>query len=251
MKEATRDDVLLHSLVDSDNEDEHHQQRDDNEHQNKVLSYWKKNNIKQAVDLVVECWNNVMQKTIHHAWRKILAALPENRVEIQSAEEVVEAAAAEARLVPGGGFDNTNVDDIMEMIRPPHPTAAEILEEEEMAEEEGEGEEEGGGERRPGALSINNIKELIELGHRMQHFLEQDGTINSEARCALFLKVLEGYHDQYNAHVNNLHQGLITNLVHRRNETQEPQPGPSHATTTDSQNEDNYFEGFGSVPNCS
>ncbi|KAK3893524.1 hypothetical protein Pcinc_002680 [Petrolisthes cinctipes] len=253
MKDATRDDALLQSLVDSndDDEDSDDQQRNDNEHEKNVLSYWKNYNIKQAVDLVVECWNNVTQRTIHHAWRKILAALPEeNRGnvagEIQSVEEVAEAAAAEARQVPGGGFDNTNVDDIMDMIRPPPPTAAEILEEDELAEEEGdEEEEEGGGESgRPGALSVPNIKELIELGDRMQHLLEQDRTINSEARCAFVLKALEGYHDQYNAHVNNFRQRQITDFLRRRNEAQEPQPGPSHATS-DSENEDNNFEGFG------
>ncbi|KAK3884887.1 hypothetical protein Pcinc_010861 [Petrolisthes cinctipes] len=190
-----------------------------------------------------------LKPTVIH--RAILAALPEeNRGnvagEIQSVEEVAEAAAAEARQVPGGGFDNTNVDDIMDMIRPPPPTAAEILEEDELAEEEGdEEEEEGGGESgRPGALSVPNIKELIELGDRMQHLLEQDCTINSEARCAFVLKALEGYHDQYNAHVNNFRQRQITDFLRRRNEAQEPQPGPSHATS-DSENEDNNFEGFG------
>ena len=65
LRQATRDDTLLQQLVDS--EDEGVIERGNNEAEKRVTQYWKKYTIKQAVDLLVDCWNNkVTPATIHH-----------------------------------------------------------------------------------------------------------------------------------------------------------------------------------------
>ena len=76
MREATKDDELIQRLIHSsdvdDDDDNYEEVQVDSEHEKKVLFYLKKYNVKQAVDLMVGCWNNVTQKTIHHAWRNVL-----------------------------------------------------------------------------------------------------------------------------------------------------------------------------------
>ena len=133
------------------------------------------------------------------------------------------------------------------MIQPTPVTAAEILEEENLAEDDKSEEEDVGGGDAAGreGLSIGNIKELIDLGVRMRHILEQDVTVNSEVRCSFVMKALEGYSDQYHAHINSLQQRQITDFIRRRNETQpDPQPGPSSEFQLDSDDGGEDFEGF-------
>lgn len=252
MREATKDTELIQRLIDSENEnDEQDEVQGDSEQEKKVTLYWKKYNVKQAIDLMVDCWNNITQQTIHHGWRRVLAGVPEEQRgnvlpgEPQSVQAEARAAAEEARQVPGAGFDTTTEEDILDMIRPAPLTAADILEEDNRAEEEdsaGE-DEEGVGDRpvRDGKLTMSNIKELIDLGVRMRHLLEQDTTINSEARCSFVQKALEGYEEQYHAHINSLQQRSITDFMRRRREAQpDPQPGPSNESCDDIQD----FEGF-------
>ncbi|XP_076038140.1 uncharacterized protein LOC143023496 [Oratosquilla oratoria] len=85
---------------------------------------------------------------------------------------------------------------------------------------------------------------MIDLGIRMRHLLAQDSSINSEARCSLVIRALEGYNEQYHAHINALQQRQITKFLRRRAETQpaEPQPGPSQEK--DFGDNADYFEGF-------
>ena len=138
LKDATKDDEVLQQLVDNSEEDDEtseEQVRADNEHEKQVLLYWKNYNIKNAVDLVVECWDSITQRTINHGWRNLLEHLPEDRRgnvagEPQSVQLEVDAAVAEAREIPGTGFDATTEDDIIDMIRPAPPTTAELIEEE-------------------------------------------------------------------------------------------------------------------------
>ena len=97
---------------------------------------------------------------------------------------------------------------------------------------------------------MSKVKEVIELGIKLRHLLEQDSTINSEAWCSFLTKALVGYDDQYYAHVNNLQQRQITDILRQRTDTQ-PQPGPSTqpqarpSTTSTSDDEETEFEGFG------
>lgn len=132
LRKATEDAELIQQLIDSKDEDD--EMKGDTEAEQKVLQYWKRYNMKLAVDLLVDCWNNVTQATIHHAWRNILEGLPEDRLgsasgEPQSVQAEVEAAVEEARLIPGAGFGETIGEDIQEMIRRAPVTAVDIVEE--------------------------------------------------------------------------------------------------------------------------
>ena len=81
------------------------------------------------------------------------------------------------------------------MIRPAPPTAAELIEEEELAKEEDreEDEEAEEGPECQAGLPMSKVKEVIDLGIKLRHLLEQDSTINSEARCSFLTKALVGY----------------------------------------------------------
>ena len=201
--------------------------------------------MKQAIDLLVECWYNVTPATINHAWRNILEGLPETRQvavpgERQTVVAELTAAAEEARQIPGAGFAETSSEDIEEMIRPAPVTADEIMEEDaEAHDEDSTGEDEEGEDVSRGALPMTNIKKMIDLGAQLCHLLEQDPNINSEARCSFINKALAGYPEQYHAHINSFQQRQITSFLQRQNEKQpEAIPGPSREDdVTD-------FEGF-------
>ena len=121
---------------------------------------------------------------------------------------------ATAWQIPGTGFADTTEEDMREIMQPPPVTAVDILEEENVAEEDrnDSGEENVGGDAgsgdagRRGGLSIANIKEIIDLGVRLRHLIEQDVSANSEAKSSAIMKLMEDYHQQYNAHVNRLQQ---------------------------------------------
>ncbi|MPC66672.1 hypothetical protein E2C01_060823 [Portunus trituberculatus] len=94
-------------------------------------------NIKQTVDLAVECWNDITPATIHHAWCNILKGLPDCRwVQVPGIPQMVEAelegAVEEARHIPGAGFADITRGGIREMLHPPEIIAREILEEDVM-----------------------------------------------------------------------------------------------------------------------
>uniref|UniRef100_UPI00358ECFDF tigger transposable element-derived protein 1-like n=1 Tax=Myxine glutinosa TaxID=7769 RepID=UPI00358ECFDF len=189
MRQATKDTAVIQQLLDSEDEDDMVQW--DTEAEQKVIRYWKNYNVKQAIDLMVDCWNNVTPATINHAWRNILEGLPEDRqVAVpgtpQTVEAEVEAAAEEARQIPGAGFAETTGEDIREMIQPAAVTVDEIIEEDDVEQEEdSSGEDEEGVNVRREGLSMADIKKMIDLGCQLRHLLEQDLTINSEARMML------------------------------------------------------------------
>ena len=168
--------------------------------------------MKQAIDLTVDDWNNVTPATINHAWCNILKGLPETRPvavagERQTVEAELKAAAEEARQIPGAGFAQISSEDIAEMIRPAPVTADKIMEEyAEAHDEDSTGEDEEGEDVRHGALSMTNIKKMIDLGAQLCHLSEQDPIINSEARGSFINKALAGYPEQYHAHINSLQQ---------------------------------------------
>ena len=123
------------------------------------------------------------------------------------------------------------------MIRPAPVSAADIVEEDTTRNEDSPGEEEeGGGDdvQRTKGLCMNDIKKIIDLGGQLRHLLEQDSTINSDAKCSLITQALAGYEEQYHAHINSLQQRQITDFLRRRTEAQpgpsnqDCQPGPAH-----------------------
>ncbi|KAG0715255.1 hypothetical protein GWK47_012352 [Chionoecetes opilio] len=123
--------------------------------------------VKQAIDLVVDCWNNVMPVTINYAWRSILEGLPEDRqvavpgnAVTRNRDRFLEAMVAEVRQIPGAGFADMTCEDIREIIQPPAVTADNTMEEEDVA-----GEADSTGDEKEAKGRVNGQGMWVFLGH--------------------------------------------------------------------------------------
>lgn len=63
MCQATEDAALINRLV----EEKEEKALGDTEAEQRVLRFWRGYNVKEAVDLLVSCWENVTPATVHHA----------------------------------------------------------------------------------------------------------------------------------------------------------------------------------------
>ena len=134
--------------------------------------------------------------------------MPEDRQvnvsgEPQCVDDVLEAAAEEARGIAGRGFGETTSDDVREMIRPVNVTPEELLQEDEEHEEEEDENEDGNAEHqgRVDGLPMRDVKLIIELGGQLCHLLEQDSLPNLEERTSFLKQALAGYKERYHKHI--------------------------------------------------
>ncbi|MPC91533.1 hypothetical protein E2C01_086578 [Portunus trituberculatus] len=207
MRAATEDATVLQKLVESESENEEEELVGDNEPEHHVLQYWKSFSVKAAVDLIVLCWNDVTPATINHAWRNLLKGMSEDRKvqvagEPQTVAAEVEAAALEARHIPGSGFAETTDDDILEMLQADAPSAQEMLNEDALCDEASpeENEETAGVEKK--GLPMSEIKKLLQYGLQICHILEQDTLINNEGKIAAITQALFPYEMYSNTPLN-------------------------------------------------
>ena len=118
-------------------------------HQKAVIQFWKKFDIKTAVDLFVKSWKELSDATVHHAWHNILEGLPRHKLDHpesqhQSYKVTVQLAVQAARKVVG--MDEVDQHDIEDLINPPEETVAQIfddIEEEDEQQQQQEGAEPG------------------------------------------------------------------------------------------------------------
>ena len=78
ISQATNNNALIQQLVNTEVEDKVEATEADIKAEQKVLKYWKTFLIKQTIDLMLECLDNVIPATVSHAGCKILEGLPAN-----------------------------------------------------------------------------------------------------------------------------------------------------------------------------
>ncbi|KAG7162094.1 Tigger transposable element-derived protein 1-like 90 [Homarus americanus] len=128
LKDCTNTKDELRKLGDTDSESKSDEDKEQEVVTQEVLvkQFWKKFNVKQAVDFLVEAWDQLSIATICHAWRHVLHGIP---VALDLAREAAHSITAE-------GFSETTNEDILEVIRDPEMTADEMLEDDNVSEEE-------------------------------------------------------------------------------------------------------------------
>ncbi|KAG7165927.1 Tigger transposable element-derived protein 1-like 22 [Homarus americanus] len=233
-REELRD--LSDTTTDSKSDEDEEQQLE----QQKILfkQFWRVFNIKKAVDILVESWDQLSIATIRHAWRHVLHGIPGERRsqsvtgEVQTVAVAVDLAREAAQTVTVPGFSETTNDDILEVIRNPEVTADEMLEEEHVSEEE----EEGAAVSEEHNLSHSDIKGAMECAEKMKSFLSRD---NDDDRYEVFhnrlVQAMEPYIKVYHDNINASRQQSITDFF-----TRNP-PQPAQASDSDSEVD---FEGF-------
>ena len=118
MRQTTNNNAHIQQLVDSEVEDEIGATEADTEAEQKAFQYWKTFSIKQVINLVVQCWDNIIPATVSHAWCNIFDGFPEDITgDCQSIENELEAAAKEARGIAARGFEGITGDEIRKMFQ--------------------------------------------------------------------------------------------------------------------------------------
>ncbi|KAK3880665.1 hypothetical protein Pcinc_014823 [Petrolisthes cinctipes] len=103
-----------------------------------VKLFWKKFNIKQAVDFMVQAWNNLTPPTITHAWENLLPVAKQQQCEptIQLQSALLVDALQSIRTVPAPGFEEVSESAVLnEFIQTSEKSVEQIISEE-LEEEE-------------------------------------------------------------------------------------------------------------------
>ncbi|KAG7174063.1 hypothetical protein Hamer_G017784 [Homarus americanus] len=110
-----------------------------------VCEFWKKYNIKNAVDRIFEAWLKINVATVLHAWTPLFANSEISGAEQTEASREGQSVAATlmdtveaARSVPAPGFSDVQVEDLQEVVgqHQQQLTIEEMLEEDEEQEEQ-------------------------------------------------------------------------------------------------------------------
>ncbi|KAG7163041.1 CENPB DNA-binding domain containing protein 1-like 16 [Homarus americanus] len=145
-----------------------------------VCEFWKKYNIKNAVDRIVEAWRKINFATVLHTWKPLFANSKVSQAEQTEASGERQSVAATlmdtveaARSVPAPGFSDVQVEDLQEIIgqHQQQPTIEEMLEDDEEQEEQQPTQED---DVKPGEPITRQLTELLTniacLGEQLEEY---------------------------------------------------------------------------------
>ena len=94
-----------------------------------VKEFWKKFQIKQAVDLLCRAWREITAKTVKHAWHPLLPHLQLQEQDIQTRETLLQATTSAIQSVPGlRNVDQAAVEEMVQTGTFKEPSLAEMME---------------------------------------------------------------------------------------------------------------------------
>ncbi|KAG7170054.1 Tigger transposable element-derived protein 1-like 42 [Homarus americanus] len=237
----TREELrnLSDTTTDSKSEDDEDQQLA--EQQVLLKQFWRIFNIKKAVDFLVEAWDQLSVATVRHAWRHVLQGIPAVRQsqsvtgEVQTVAVAVDLAREAAQSVTAASFSETTNDDILEVIRDPDVTTAEMVDDDDVSEEAG-----GASSQEEHRLAHSNVRGAIECIEKVKLLLSDDPDTNRyEIFTTQLLQTMEPYFKVYHDNINTSHQQSITEFFARN----PPQPAQASDSDRGRDSEDD-FEGF-------
>ncbi|XP_027716076.1 tigger transposable element-derived protein 1-like [Vombatus ursinus] len=83
-----------------------------------ATEFWKRVNIKMAIDIIVEAWNDVTKECLHRVWKKMLPNLIHNFEECEPSEQFKKIRASCVDLAKQIGFEEVEDEDIEEFLEP-------------------------------------------------------------------------------------------------------------------------------------
>ncbi|KAG7172861.1 Jerky protein-like 33 [Homarus americanus] len=209
LNDCTNTKDELRKLGDTDSESKSDEDKEQEVVTQEVLvkQFWKKFNVKQAVDFLVEALDQLSIATIRHAWRHMLHGIPGER-QSQPVTVALDLAREAAHSITAEGFSETTNDDILEVVRDPEMTADKMLEDDNVSEEE---------EKLKLFLSNDPDDDRYEVFHTR------------------LVQAMEPYIKVYQDNINTSCQKSITEFFARN------APQPARASDSDSESD---FEGF-------
>ncbi|KAG7175321.1 putative Tigger transposable element-derived protein 1-like 217 [Homarus americanus] len=153
-----------------------------------VCEFWRKYNIKNAVDRIVEAWSKINVATVLHAWKPLFANSEISGAEQTAANRERQSVAATlmdtveaARSVPALGFLDVQDEDLQELIgqHQQQPTTKVMLEEDEEQEEQQQSTQED--DVDPGEPTTHQLTELLTtIAHSSEQLQEYDTSSHAQ-----------------------------------------------------------------------
>ncbi|KAG7155142.1 hypothetical protein Hamer_G023065 [Homarus americanus] len=81
-----------------------------------VQVFWKKFNIREAVNYLVSAWNQITNAPVHHAWMPLLPHLAKSQDSRQQQEDLLLETVQSVQSIPAPGFNSVNEDQINELL---------------------------------------------------------------------------------------------------------------------------------------
>ncbi|XP_051823209.1 tigger transposable element-derived protein 1-like [Antechinus flavipes] len=81
-----------------------------------ALEFWKRCNIKMAIDIIVEAWNDVTKECLHRAWKKMLPNLIHDFEEFEPLDQLKQIKTSCLELAKQVGFEDVEDEDIDKLL---------------------------------------------------------------------------------------------------------------------------------------
>ncbi|XP_068964673.1 tigger transposable element-derived protein 1-like [Petaurus breviceps papuanus] len=81
-----------------------------------VMEFWKRFNIKMAIDIIVEAWNDVTRECLHRVWKKMLPDLIHDFKGFEPSEQLKKIKASCVDLAKQVGFEGVKKEDVDELL---------------------------------------------------------------------------------------------------------------------------------------
>ncbi|KAG7161809.1 putative CENP-B N-terminal and Tc5 transposase DNA-binding domain-containing protein, partial [Homarus americanus] len=182
-----------------------------------VCESWKKYNIKNAVDRIVEVWRKINVATMLHAWKPLFANSEISGAEKTAASGERQSVAATimdtveaARSVPAQGFSDVQVEDLQVIVgqHQQQPTIEEMLEDDEEQEEQQPTQED---DVKLGEPTMRQLTELLTNIARLSEQLKEYETRPhpQHLMCSALDKGMEEYKALYMSRGNARQQAIL------------------------------------------
>ena len=144
-----------------------------------LLDYWKQFNIRDAVCLIKQAWDEVKPSTMNACWNALWPESVNNFRGFPKVDEQIKDILKMAREVGGEGFDDMTEDDVAEIIdsHDVEPSVEELiqLQEEEARDGHDDEEEEGEDTQTRPVFTIRQVRNLLRETEKLTSlFIDQD-----------------------------------------------------------------------------
>ncbi|XP_043826921.1 tigger transposable element-derived protein 1-like [Dromiciops gliroides] len=147
-----------------------------------VLEFWKRFNIKVAIDIIVEAWNDVTKECLHRVWKKMLPDLIHDFKGFEPSEQLKKIKASCVDLAKQVGFEGVKKEDVDELLESPpdHPSAQDMQQLAADGPVEAEDEEDDDGQKAaPRQLDTPQLSDVLGVIEKQLQWLE-DNDYNAE-----------------------------------------------------------------------
>ncbi|KAK3888476.1 hypothetical protein Pcinc_007470 [Petrolisthes cinctipes] len=193
-----------------------------------ITAFWKKFNILQAVNFLVNAWNNITLATVRHGWSALLPHLKSAETERRQTADLMNEVLKAVRNIPAPGFEEVNREDLEEMLRDGDATGSvdDILDEEDSDDGgDAASEAEEHEQRKVTTQKLSHILGVCTSLHEMIQDIGESEQGEKEKMIGFVNQISRNYQKHYNDRMNDRQQSLITRFLSQCRPAQEQEIG--------------------------